>query len=154
MNQAKTRVPAVEGWFRMDDEHPQLLGTRCTTCGTYFWPRESSFCRNPDCSGREFEEVALSRHGRVWSWTVNHYPPPPPFVAAEPFVPYAITAVELADEKMVVLGQLAADVDPSVLRSGLEVELTLGTLFEDEDNEYVVWKWRPVSGPEPTGVRP
>ena len=27
---------------------------------------------------------------------------------------------------------------------GTEVELVVDTLFEDDDNEYLVWKWRPV----------
>ena len=57
-----TPVPAVEGWFTTDDE-PRLLGTRCTTCGTVFFPQATGFCRNPDCRGREFDEVELSRTG-------------------------------------------------------------------------------------------
>ena len=30
MPPAKTRVPAVEGWFTLDDDAPALLGSRCT----------------------------------------------------------------------------------------------------------------------------
>ncbi len=30
------------------------------------------------------------------------------------------------------------------LSAGMEVELVLDTLYEDDDNEYVVWKWQPV----------
>jgi uncharacterized OB-fold protein len=144
MTQGKPRVPAVEGWFSLDDADPRLLGSRCTTCGTYFFPRESFFCRNPDCNGRAFDEVPLSNRGRVWSWTTNHYPPPAPYVAADPFVPYTVAAVELAEEHMVVLGQLADGVDPGTLHAGTEVKLTLGTLFEDDDTVHVVWKWSPV----------
>jgi uncharacterized OB-fold protein len=133
----------------MDDNDPRLLGTRCTTCGTYFFPRESSFCRNPTCDGTAFDEVPLSRRGRVWSWTTNHYPPPAPYMAAEPFEPFTIAAVELADEHMVILGQVEAGADPASLRMGEVMELTLSTLFSDDDHEYVVWKWRPVAGPAP-----
>ena len=128
----------------MDEEDPRLLGSRCTSCGTYFFPRETFFCRNPACDGRTFDEVPLSRRGRVWSWTTNHYAPPPPYVAPEPFVPYTVAAVELAEEQLVVLGQLVDGVDPSSLTTGTEVELTLGTLFEDESATHVVWKWAPV----------
>jgi uncharacterized OB-fold protein len=138
----KARVPAVEGWFTMEDDEPHLLGNRCVTCGTVFFPRAEMACRNPGCRGGEFEEVPLSRRGRVWSYTTNHYAPPPPFVASDPFEPYTIAAVELAEEKMVVLGQL--DGDPARLRVGAEVELVLATLFEDDDHEHVVWKWRPL----------
>jgi len=139
---AKTKVPAVEGWFSMDTDDPRLLGNRCTTCGSVFFPKAALACRNPGCRGDEFEEVALSRRGRVWSYTTNHYAPPAPYVAADPFEPYTIAAVELADEKMVVLGQV--DGDASALQVGSEVEVVLATLFEDDEHEHVVWKWRAV----------
>ena len=135
------KLPAVEGWFTMDDADPRLLGNRCRTCGTYFFPRTSMFCRNPHCHGTEFDDVPLSRRGRVWSVTTNRYQPPAPYVSPEPFEPYKIAAVELPEEKMVVLGQVkgAADVD-----IGTEVELVLDTLYREDENEYVVWKWSPV----------
>jgi uncharacterized OB-fold protein len=100
-------------------------------------------CRNPACRGNGFDEVELSRRGRVWSYTTNHYAPPSPFVAHEPFEPYAIAAVELAEEKMVVLGQV--DGDASELRVGAEVELVLAPLFADGEGEHMVWKWRLVT---------
>jgi len=142
---ARTRVPAIEGWFRADEHDPRLLGSRCTACGAYFFPKESFYCRNPACAGTEFEEVPLSRRGRLWSYTNNCYPPPEPYVAADPFEPYAVAAVELEEEKMVVLGQVVADVGVDRLEAGMEMELVLDTLFEDEENEYIVWKWRPAA---------
>ncbi len=141
----KTRIPAVEGWFRMDPEDPRLLGTRCRSCETYFFPAETVYCRNPRCGGTVFEEVPLSRRGTLWSFTNNCYPPPAPYVAPEPFEPYAIAAVELAEEKMVVLGQVVPGVGVDELEAGMEMELVLDTLSEDDDHEYVVWKWRPVA---------
>jgi uncharacterized OB-fold protein len=142
---SKTRVAAVDGWFTMDAERPHLLGSRCTRCNGYFFPRESLYCRNPACSGTEFEEVPLSRTGRLWSYTNSCYEPPAPYVAPDPFVPYAIGAVELVEERMVVLGQMASGVDVDDLKVGMEVELVLETLFEDDEAEHVVWKWRPVT---------
>jgi uncharacterized OB-fold protein len=142
---SKKRTPAVEGWFTLDENDPRLLGTRCTKCGNVFFPREETFCRNPACVGTEFEEVKLGRRGRLWSFTNNCYAPPPPYVAPkDPFEPYAIAAVELEDEKMVVLGQVVPELGTEDLEAGMEMELVLGTLFEDEENEYVVWKWRPT----------
>src|SRR5574338_1449602 len=140
----KQRVPAVEGWFTMNEAAPELVGTRCTACGAVFFPRENSFCRNPACAGTEFEEVRLSRRGRLWSATDNRYPPPALFVAKEPFEPYAIAAVELEREKMVVLGQVVPGLAARELEVGQEMELVLGTLYEDEAHEVVVWQWRPV----------
>ena len=43
---ARTRVPAVEGWFTMDEE-PRLLGTRCSETGTVFFPPETTMSRAP-----------------------------------------------------------------------------------------------------------
>jgi uncharacterized OB-fold protein len=141
---AKTRVPAVEGWFTLDEAEPRLIGSRGAETGSFFFPRNLAFSRNPAAPTEELEEVQLGRRGRVWSFTTNHYPPPPPYMAPEPFEPYTIVAVELPDEQIVVLGQLAEGADPARLRVGAEVEVVLGTLYEDDEHEYVVWKWRPV----------
>ena len=144
MPQAKTRLPAVEGWFTLDHESPALLGSKCTSCGNFAFPKETFFCRNPECQGKEFAETPLSRTGKVWSYTNAGYQPPEPYVAADPYVPFAIAAVELAAEQMVVMGQMVPGVDVDSLSVGTEVELVLDTLYEDDEHEYVVWKWRPV----------
>jgi len=141
---AKTKVPAIEGWFTTDPDHPALLGSQCTSCQAIFFPRETSFCRNPDCLGREFAEIELSRRGTIWSFTDNRYQPPPPYMSPDPFVPYMIAAVELEAEQMVVLGQIEPGVELADLHAGMEVELVLDTLYEDDDHEYLVWKWQPV----------
>ena len=104
----------------------------------------SRFCRNPVCDGTDLEEVPLSRRGKVWSFTDNRYQPPAPYMSPDPFEPYTIAAVELAEEKMVVLGQLAGGASVDDLRVGQEVELVLETLYEDDDNAYLVWKWQPA----------
>lgn len=140
---AKKRVAAVDGWFETSGDAPRLIGSRCRECKTYFFPKETTFCRNPACTSVSFEEVPLSRTGTLWSFTDNRYAPPPPYVAPDPFVPYTVAAVELATEKMVVLGQVVAGVAIEELKAGMPMELVLDTLFEDDEHEYLVWKWRP-----------
>jgi uncharacterized OB-fold protein len=144
----RRRLPAIEGWYTLDEGAPRLIGSRCTSCGTYFFPRNSSFCRNPDCGGSAFEDVPLSRTGRIWSYTNACYEPPEPFVAPTPFVPFAIAAVELEQERMIVLGQVVAGVGVERLRVGMQVELVLETLYADAEVDKVVWKWRPVAAAE------
>lgn len=144
MSTVKNRVPAVEGWLVADGE-AALLGSRCKDCKSYFFPKETFFCRNPGCKGSEFDEVALSQRGRLWSYTDNRYPPPKPYVAPDPFVPYIIAAVELDEEKMVVLGQVVSGVKIEDLKVGMEMQLTLDRLYEDDENEYIIWKWKPVT---------
>ncbi|MDE0854442.1 MAG: OB-fold domain-containing protein [Nevskia sp.] len=141
---APLNTPVLEGWFTLDRNAPHLLGVRCGACGTYYFPTAIKFCRHPDCAGESFEQVKLSRTGRVWSYTNAVYKPPEPYVASEPFVPYAIAAVELEKERMIVLGQVASGVGVEALRVGMEVELVLEPL----DDGKLSWKWKPL----PEGV--
>jgi uncharacterized OB-fold protein len=138
-----SRQPAIEGWFTRDGD-PRLLGTRCRACGAVFFPKETFACRNPNCGSDALEELPLSDRGTLWSFTDNRYPPPPPFVASDPFEPYAIAAVELAAEKLVVLGQVAKGVTTEQLTVGMEMELIVEALFEDESGIHEIWKWRPA----------
>ncbi len=151
-SRAKERVAAVDGWFTLDADQPRLLGNRCTTCGTFFFPRAEFFCRNPECDGTAFDEVPLSSKGGCGPTPSTATSPRLPIVSADPFVPYAIAAVELVEEKMVVLGQMVAGVEGDQLDVGMEVELVLDTLYEDDDHEYLVWKWRPVAPSERRSV--
>ena len=45
---------------------------------------------------------------------------------------------------MVVLGQVADGYGVDDLRVGSDVELVVETLFEDDDNEYRIWRWKPA----------
>ena len=139
----RQRVPAIQGWFTLDADAPALLGARCSTCATIVFPPRRGACPNPSCRGAELEQAPLGRTGRIWSYTTNHYPPPEPYFAADPFVPFTVAAVELAEERMVVLGQMVAGTDPATLSVGQEVEVALGTLYADDDNEYLMWQWAP-----------
>lgn len=141
---SKNKLPAIEGWFTMDAE-PRLLGLKDSESGTYFFPKDVAITRAPGYADAPLEEVELSRRGKLWSYTTNHYKPPEPYVAPDPFVPYTVAAVELPEERMVVLGQLAPGTDPATLEVGAEMELILDTLYEDDENEYLVWKWKPVA---------
>src|SRR5689334_6745974 len=118
----KAQVPAIEGWFTLDADEPHLVGTKCTTCGTYFFPAETHFCRNPACAGTDFDEVELSRTGRIWSFTDSQYQPPEPYVSPDPFVPYTLAAVELAEEGLIILGQMTAGTTVADIEVGQEVE--------------------------------
>lgn len=140
----KPIVPAIEGWYTMDGDKPHLIGTRCQHCGTYYFPKQTSFCRNPDCNSTEFEEVTLSREGTIWSYTDAQYQPPEPFIAKDPHEPYAIAAVQLEKEKMIVLGQVIEGVGVDAMKVGKRAELVLEPLYEDEDNVKMIWKWKPT----------
>ena len=140
----KPAVPAVPGWFTLD-EPPELLGSRCTSCGVAAFPPRPGRCPNPACRGTETESVPLGRTGRVWSFTDARYQPPPPYVVpTDPYQPFALAAVELDGQGMVVLGQMTAGISVDDLEVGQPVELVVEPLFETDENVQLVWKWRPA----------
>lgn len=136
------QAPVLDDWFTLDARQPRLLGSRCTGCGSYYFPKVTGFCRNPDCDGEQFDEVPLSRTGTLWSFTDARYAPPPPFVANDPFEPFAVAAVELERERMVVLGPVIDGVGVDALRLGMTMELALESLADGK----LTWKWRPAAG--------
>jgi len=126
--------PAIDGWFAADESgSPHLIGSRCPGCGTYVFPPRANNCPNPACDSDVLEHVPLSRRGKLWSYTENRYPPPAPYPAAEPFEPFAIAAVELADEGMIILGKVVAGTLAADLKVGMEMELAVEPLYTDDD---------------------
>lgn len=136
--------PAIDGWFATDESGaPYLIGGKCHQCGTYVFPPRTNNCPNPSCDGDELTTVPLSRRGTLWSYTENRYPPPAPHPAGEPFEPFAIAAVELADEGMIVLGKVQEGTLAADLKVGMDMELTTMPLFVDDDGvERIVYAWR------------
>ena len=138
-----SEVPAIDGWWDFDDTGaPHLIGARCPHCRTFVFPPRDNSCPNPGCDNDELESVALSRRGKLWSYTENRYAPPPPYPAPDPFEPFAVGAVRLADEGIIVLGKvdgaLAGD-----LTVGMEMELTTMPLYTGDDGvTRTVYAWR------------
>ena len=58
-------------------------------------------------------------------------------------MPFAIAAVELERERLIVLGQVVSGVDVAQLATGMPVELVLERLFRDGEVDRLVWKWKP-----------
>ncbi|MER5359625.1 zinc ribbon domain-containing protein [Streptomyces sp. NPDC002785] len=149
---SQTRTPVVAGWFTEDstDQDFRLLGTRCSACSSVFFPRQDTFCRNPRCAGGRMTEVPLSRRGTVWSYTDGRYRPPAPYLSDPdvPWEPYTLVAVELAAERMVVLGQAAPGVGVADLAVGMTVEVVPGVLSGGAGTgsgpAWTTWHWRPV----------
>lgn len=137
----------LKGFYRLQDGLPHLIAKKCQKCGTYYFPASLSYCRNPDCDSDTFDEVLLSRRGRLWSFTKQYYAPPPPYVVSEgkTFEPYVVAAVMLEEEKMIVLGQIASAIDEESLSVGDVMELIIEPLYEDKDGEHLIWKWKHAS---------
>jgi uncharacterized OB-fold protein len=138
-----TTRPAI-GWFT-DGDAPALIGRRCTACGNHHFPPTVDWCANPACRSEDLEDVELSRRGTVWSYTDARYPPPLPYHPPDgEHRPFAIAAVQLEAERLVVLGQVASGWSVGDLRVGAPVEVTTEVLERSGGNATTVWKWRPV----------
>ncbi len=137
---AKKQVPIIEGLFTWPSDKPQLIASRCKKCRTVSFPK-AAFCGNPDCEKlrENVEEIKLSNSGTLWSFTTQIYAPPAPF-KKDPFEPYGIGMVD-TEEGLRVLGILTSNDN---LKLGMKVEMTTGKLYEDEENEYITWMWKPV----------
>jgi hypothetical protein len=136
--------PAIDGWWDFDESgSPHLIGGRCAVCGTYVFPPRALDCPNPACDSATLEAVGLSRRGTVWSYTENQYAPPPPYPAPDPFEPFAVAAVQLSEEGLIVLGKVVAGTLAADLRVGMQMELAVEPLFVDEDGiERSTYAWR------------
>jgi uncharacterized OB-fold protein len=137
MNEANTSVAVAPGLFRQMSP-PVLFGSRCERCGAHYFP-STSHCRHPGCRGARVLEVDLGRHGRLYSYTIQHYRPPPPF-SMEPWAPYAIGIVELP-EGLRLLAMICG-VPFAELEIGMEVELVSEALHRDaEGREVLTYKF-------------
>lgn len=143
-NTPKQQIPAVKGWFTMPPQEPRLMASKCKSCGHYFFPPVTS-CRNPNCTekGGPLEDVLLNNRGKLINYTVNYYPPPPPYHSPDPFVPFGVGIVKLP-EGISITGQIAAGYEEG-LKMGIDMEVIIEKLYEDEQgNDVLAWKFRPV----------
>ena len=128
------RVPIAEGLFAGSLERPRLLGSRCGACGETTFPAQKG-C--PSCTAQGCEEVGLSPRGTLYTYTVQRFPPPHPFVGdTDPFVPFAVGYIELPEGVRVEARLLEADASP--LAIGMEMELTLEPFSVDDEGREVV----------------
>ena len=75
------RVPAASGLFSETAEGPRLLGSKCASCGTPYFPR-SAICHNPDCD----EDGDAGRQLRAARTHLEHRGPELPAAAARPLL--------------------------------------------------------------------
>lgn len=138
-------VPVAAGLFEGTGNSARLIGTRCTSCGSHYFPKTLS-CRNPQCLEKATQDVLLSREGTLYSYTVQHYQPPALFRMAD-WAPYAIGSVELP-EGLRVMGMLTG-CEPASLKIGMAVVLTVETLYRDEQGREVqTYKFQPRTAQE------
>ena len=91
------------------------------------------------CQSSELEEVELSRNAKIYSYSVVTQRPP---VYYKGEVPYALGFVELPEG--IRIETLFTGCDPDSLRVGMDVEMVIEKLHEEEDGtEVMAYKFRP-----------
>jgi uncharacterized OB-fold protein len=139
----KKQVPIKEGMMKLpvkQGEKPSLLGSKCCSCGEVYFIRRS---RCEQCQSDKLEHIELGRRGKLFSYSIMYYPAPPPYKPPDPFVPYGLGWIELP-EGLAVLSHLTEN-DPKKLQVGMEMELVIDKLEEDEaGNEIMYYKFRPT----------
>ena len=145
MDSPTRQIPVVEGVFTWPSDDPRLIGSNCRTCGEHFFPKVKS-CQNPDCPDKSgVEDVLLSKTGKLWSYTIQHYAPPLPYRGP---VPLIIGLVGLPENQK-VMGQLTGCREEE-LKIGMAMELVIEKLFVDEEGrEVLTWKFKPVQANKP-----
>ena len=116
------------------EEQPRLVGNKCCSCGTIFFPKRT-ICSS--CFCETLSEHELSTEGTIYSYTVIHYPHPLGFP-----VPYAYGLVDLAESKVRIAAMFT---ERENLHIGMKVELVLDKLFSDPDGKEVIgFKFQPT----------
>jgi uncharacterized OB-fold protein len=133
-------VPIAPNLFEFSVEGAHLMGSRCVKCGEVRFP-VNDFC--PQCCTETTETIPLSRRGTLYSFTVQRFRPPPPYRGPEEFEPYGVGMIELPEGLRVTA--VLADEDPVALCVGMEMELVITKLFEDDLGRDVLgYKFRRV----------
>lgn len=126
-------VPLREGRFVMDAEGGKLLGHKCNSCGRLYFPKVQ-FCF--ECFGKDLEEIALSRRGKLYTFTTCYYN------SMYLVAPYTIGFVDLTDGVRVFAPLIAVEGKPFEL--GMDMELVIEELYREDDKQVIGYKFKPV----------
>ena len=110
-----------------------LYGLKCRKCGTIQYPRRR-VCLN--CQSKDdFDDVRLSRRGKIASFTAEYTMPTPD-------VPLGMAVVDMEGGGRVFVQM--TDCDPEAVKIGQPVELVFRVLHESKGLYNYFWKCRPV----------
>lgn len=132
----------ADGLFAIDEGGPRLIGSKCISCDTLYFPQALS-CRNPACRNKRLERAWLPKEGTLRSYTIQRYRPPALF-RMDDWAPYAIGLVDLGDgvEVMGMLSGIAFD----AIAIGMPVVLVAELLFTDvERGPVLTYKFAAVA---------
>ncbi len=141
-SQGRNKVPALPDLFTWSEDGVHLMSARCGSCGAFFFPMYHEQ-HKPGCSRQGIEKVLLSKEGKLASYTIQYYMPPPPFKTDREITPYVIGLVEFSEEIQIV--GIVVGSTPNQLKMGMAMETTTFTLYRDERGQDIVtWAFQPA----------
>ncbi len=108
------------------EAQPRLIGGRLPSGKIVFPFPEGD-------AARDVEPFALSRSGKLWSWTSQDFQPKAPYDGPEPFVPFLLGYVELPGE--VIVETRIVDATLADLKLGMAMEFIV-TPFDDNRSTF------------------
>ncbi len=137
-----TERPIAEGLYTWPSDSPRLIGSKCERCGEVAFPAQKS-C--PACTSESVDEILLSQRGELWTWTIQRFPPPHPYIGdPKAFTPFGVGYVELPEDVRVEARLTTAD--PDELEIGQPMELVIEKFAEGEQGESLMtFAFKPVS---------
>ena len=142
MESTNNKVPVKEGlWSVLPDGDVKLVGSKCKACGEVFFPKkELNYCSY--CQQEDLEDILLSKKGKITTYTVVYQKPAGGFYKGP--IPYSYGMVELPDGVNVETLFTGCD-DLEQIKSGLEANLVIEKLFDEEDGtEILTYKFAPI----------
>ncbi len=137
------RAPVREGLLSspLDNlDAVTLTGSRCGSCGETALG-SSDLCQN--CGSAELTSIPLSKVGTLWTYTVVRHRPPGDYRGPDPFRPFGLGLVELA-EGIRVLSPIGGGV--SELRIGQALIFKPTILRGDDGGELIAFEFAPIDG--------
>jgi len=134
--------PIRDGMFLgslSDLEDLSLAGTRCADCAETSLG-SVSLC--PNCGSDRVHTLRLGNDGILWTYTVARHRPPGDYRGPEPFKPFGIGLVELA-EGLRVMCPLDCALDE--LRVGLPLRFSPFLRHDKDGSTVVSFAYRSVS---------
>lgn len=136
------RTPIRDGLLTgplSDLDHVRLAGSRCSQCDETSLGR-SSLCAN--CGRQTVVEISLSKCGTLWTYTVVRHRPPGDYKGPDPFVPFGLGLVELA-EGLRVLAPIQCDIGQ--LKIGLAVQFKPVVRRDSDGREIISFVFEPAT---------
>jgi len=113
------------------------VGKKCSACGAVYL-RDRVACSKCTSTG-PFEEVALSRRGTLWTYSIVHQS----FPGIQ--TPYVAAIVDLPEGVSVRCNVIDVEPDPAHLSFGMPVEMVTKKVREDkEGTDVIAFFFRPA----------